>query len=299
MCAAARDAKTDIRPSEGDWPLISIVTPSYNQSAFLERTMRSVLDQGYPQLEYMVVDGGSTDGSVEIIRRFEGRLAWWSSEPDNGQSHAINKGLSKATGEVVGWLNSDDTLAPGALYRIGRVFAACRDVDLVYGNTNLIDADDRALSRNLAIQVAAFTLIRLNRNVWCQPGTMWRRSLHERIGLLDESLHFAMDCDFWIKAALKGKICFMPFHLANLRLHGATKSSTQAGEFIADLCEIDRRYGREYRNSLGRSAFRLLKAFRVVTSPFNLFYAMGIEPHWLFDAWLHWVESGVRVGLKR
>ncbi len=247
----------------------------------------------------MVIDGGSTDGSVEIIRRFEERLAWWSSEPDNGQSDAINKGLSRATGDIVGWLNSDDTLAPGALHMIARAFAARPDADLIYGNTALINSDDRVLSRNVAVQVGPWSLIRLNRNVWCQPGTTWRRTLQDRIGLLDESLHFAMDCDFWIRAALKSKILFMPFHLANLRLHGATKSATQTDRFLADLQEIDRRYGQEYRNCLGRMAFRLMKAVRVVANPFNLLYVFGAASCRLFDAWLRWTVCNVRNGIER
>lgn len=267
-------------------PSITIVTPSYNQAAFLERTLRSVHEQNYPKIEHLVVDGGSTDGSVDIIRRYQDRLAWWVSEKDRGQSHAINKGLTRATGDVVGWLNSDDTLAPGALLRIGRIYAACPDVDLVYGNTCLIDADDRVLRRAVSFQVGRRALIRLNRNIWCQPGTTWRRALQDRIGVLDESLHFAMDGDLWIRAARAGRILFAPFHLGNLRLHGQTKSSTQFDKFARDQQELDRRYGREWRNVWGRAAFRLLKAARIAGDRDNLAFVLGCRRGDRFDTWL-------------
>jgi glycosyltransferase involved in cell wall biosynthesis len=257
-------------------PRISIVTPSYQQSRFIERTLESVHSQGYPHLEHIVIDGGSTDGSVEIIRRYEDRLAFWCSERDKGQSDAINRGLRRATGEVLGWLNSDDTFAPGALHRIGEYYAAHPEVDLLYGHTHVIDAEDRILRRLLAIPTNAQELIRFTRDVWSQPGTTWRRRLQERIGLLDESLHFAMDGDFWIRAALNGTIRFVPQHFANLRFHEQTKSSSALEKFVADHQELDRRYGAMQRDRLSQTLWKLRRWFRIVRNPRSLLYRVGL-----------------------
>lgn len=260
---------------EADLPKITIVTPSFRQARFLERTIRSVLDQGYPKLEYMIFDGGSTDGSADIIRRYESRLARWASEKDNGQSDAINRGLRAATGDVVGWLNSDDTLAPRALWRIAECYARRPDVDLVYGHTCLIDADDRVLRRLVAVPTTLADLVRYNRNVWSQPGTTWRKSLQDRIGLLDESLHFTMDNDYWIRAAGAGKIHCLPYHLANLRVHEGTKTAAQAERFEGEHQLMDRRHGAEQRTGWGRRWFNVRRRMRMLASPATLRYVMG------------------------
>ncbi|NVO00781.1 MAG: glycosyltransferase, partial [Geobacteraceae bacterium] len=126
-------------------PKITIVTPSYNQGRFLEKTILSVLDQGYPNLEYIVIDGGSTDESVEIIKKYADRLTYWVSEPDRGQSHAINKGFERATGEIFGWLNSDDWYHPGALQAVAEAFAANPDVGAVVGAGEMVDEEGKQL----------------------------------------------------------------------------------------------------------------------------------------------------------
>jgi glycosyltransferase involved in cell wall biosynthesis len=250
-------------------PSISIVTPSFQQARFVEKTIRSVINQGYPRLEYLVLDGGSTDGSIDIIREYEDRLDFWSSEADRGQAHAINKGFRQASGELLGWLNSDDTLAPGALLQIGRLFLSHPHVDLVYGHTLLIDDADRVVGRQLAVPTNLRELIYYNRNMWSQPGTFWRRGLYERTGPLDESLHYAMDCDFWIRAASVGIIFCLPHHLANLRIHSGTKSTMKRSQFLEEHKKLDQRYGNEFRTGLRHSWFGIRKRIRVLRRPAN------------------------------
>lgn len=257
---------------------ISAVTPSFRQARFLERTILSVLDQGCTDLEYVVVDGGSDDGSVEIIQRYASRLAWWTSEADHGQSHAINKGLLRATGDIVGWINSDDTLAPGALARIAAVFERHPDVQLVYGNVHLIDAEDRVLRRLVAVPTCFAELQRFNRNLWSQPGTFWRRGLHQRLGYLDESLHCTMDCDWWSRVSRSERIHHLPAHVANLRIYGATKSSTQAERFASEHRLLDQRYGGPETRAWRQRLFALQRLARIARVPANWHYRFGMEP---------------------
>ena len=257
-------------------PKISIVTCSYQQARFLERTIRSVLDQGYPNLEFIVIDGASTDGSVEIIKKYADRLAYWISEPDNGQAGAINKGLKRATGQIVGWLNSDDTLAPGSLMRIGRYFASHPRVDLLYGHVFRIDADDRILRRLGAVQTSAHELINLNRNIFAQPGTTWRRRIHDRIGYLDESLHLTLDADWWIRVARQYRIKCIPYHLANLRVYPETKSLTMESQSAKLQAELDARYGAVPQSKWRVKLFHLRRYARIIRQPRNWLYLCGM-----------------------
>jgi glycosyltransferase involved in cell wall biosynthesis len=190
------------------WPKISIVTPSFNQAGFLERTIRSVLDQNYPNLEYIIVDGGSTDGSLEIIRRYEDRLAWWCSEPDGGQSDALNKGFGRATGEIVGWLNSDDLYCPGALHQVGRYLDCHPEVDALHGSLYIIDGEDRLLdaywSGPFGMAQATYIFhVGLN---FHQQTLFWRRELMGRAGMIDRTLNFSMDRDFIIRLLVHGRL---------------------------------------------------------------------------------------------
>ena len=250
----------------------TLVTPSFNQAVFLERTIRSVLSQDFPNLEYIIVDGGSTDGSVEIIRRYKKQLAWWVSEADHGQAEAINKGLKRATGEIVGWLNSDDTLVPGALHAIAAAYRQYPEADLIYGHTCQIDESDRVIRRLCAVQTDAYDLIHFNRNLFSQPGTTWRRSLHDRIGFLDESLHYALDCDFWIRAAQHGVVRFVPRHLGNLRMYADTKSSRQVAGFEKEHAELDGRYGGRNLPKWLRAGLTIRRRARILTNPATLAY---------------------------
>jgi glycosyltransferase involved in cell wall biosynthesis len=195
-------------------PLISIVTPSYNQARFIEDTLRSVVSQAYPRTEHIVVDGGSTDGSVDIIRRYAPHLRSWVSEPDRGQSHAINKGLAQAQGEILTWLNSDDTYLPGALDEVGRFFAGHPDVDLVYGDYVYTDVDGRPMRRRHVFDTIGYESL-LYHDYLGQPAVFFRRSLFEKVGPLDESLHYCMDWDLFLRMWRVGR----PRHVAIAAAH--------------------------------------------------------------------------------
>jgi len=222
-------------------PKISVVTPSFNQAPFLEETIQSVLSQGYPDLEYIVMDGGSTDGSTEIIRKYVDRLADWKSAKDGGQADAIRTGFARATGEILSWLNSDDTIAPGTLRVVGEFFAVHPAVDLVYGDLNLVDAEGKRL-------YTARPLLRLGILVYenafiPQQAMFWRRSLYERVGGLDPLLCFAMDFDLVVRFLLAGaRVRKLPGILANYRWHPAAKSSTLRDVMGKEIYELIRRH---------------------------------------------------------
>ena len=169
-------------------PLVSIITPSYNQAAFLEQTMHSVLEQDYPNIEYLVADGGSDDGSVEIIKRYADRLAWWVSEKDHGQAEAINKGFSRARGEYIAWVNSDDFYLPGAISAAVKEFQQHPEVGLVFGDVKVVDKDEKILNH---LHYGNWGLAELMTfHIIGQPAVFLRRSVLEKAGFLDESYHF-------------------------------------------------------------------------------------------------------------
>jgi glycosyltransferase involved in cell wall biosynthesis len=204
-------------------PLVSIVTPSYNQAPFLEETIRSVLDQDYPDLEYIIVDGGSTDGSLEIINRYTDRLAWWVSEPDRGQTDAINKGFQQAHGDILAWLNSDDTYLPQALSRAVSYLQAQPDIAMVYGDANLIDESGNVIGKFPARQTNYRRLRRGYVHI-PQQAAFFRADLWRKVGPLDPSFYFAMDYDLWVRLARIAPLQHVPESWANFRLHEAGKS---------------------------------------------------------------------------
>lgn len=203
--------------------LVSIVTPSYNQARFLEETMRSVLEQDYPHIEYIVVDGGSTDGSREIIEKYANRLAWWVSEKDRGQTDAINKGFARARGEVLAWLNSDDTYRPGAIREAVEFLRANPQVGLVYGDANYIDEHGRVIGRFPAAQTD-YRRLRQGYVHIPQQSAFFRGDLWRKVGPLDDSFYFAMDYDLWVRLAHEAPIVYLPRVWANFRLHSDAKT---------------------------------------------------------------------------
>ena len=206
-----------------DWPKISVITPSYNQAKYLERTIRSVLEQNYPNLEYIVVDGGSTDGSVEIIKAYAHRLAYWVSERDSGQTSAINTGLRRATGEWVGWQNSDDIYYPDALFAVARTAGMEPSADIIIGNIMLIDSDDRPI-RDVCYVRPSYQSMIAEGMVLANQAAFWRRGLHADIGWLDESLRYSFDYDWFIRLLKGHGAVHINRILGGFRLHEEAKT---------------------------------------------------------------------------
>ncbi len=240
--------------------LVSIITPSFNQASYLEQTLRSVLDQDYPHIEYIVIDGASTDGSVEVIRKYaESRgvvstpndlenshnrgertlplLAYWISEKDSGQAEAINKGLARATGEIVAWLNSDDYYLPGAISAAVKAFEGNPDAVMVYGDLLAVDENGQTINTLKYKQLSLEDLLCFQ--IIGQPSVFFRREVYEKIGGLDTTFHFLLDHHFWIRIAQYGRILHIPRTWSAARYHAEAKNRAKASQF-------------------GREAFRIL-----------------------------------------
>ncbi|MGW8250222.1 MAG: glycosyltransferase family 2 protein [Anaerolineales bacterium] len=216
--------------------LVSIITPSFNQAAFLEATIRSVLDQDYSELEYILVDGGSTDGSLDIIHRYRDKFAWWVSEPDKGQAEAINKGLSRARGDIVAWLNSDDLYLPGAVSQAVSALQSDPRLAFVYGNAVTVDAEENNLSD---LQFAPYELMDLMAfRIICQPSVFMRRSVLERAGPLDTSYRYLLDHQLWIRLACLAPFQHIPASLSVARQHPGAKNVAQAAGFGQEAFRI-------------------------------------------------------------
>jgi glycosyltransferase involved in cell wall biosynthesis len=205
-------------------PLVSIITPSFNQARYLEATIKSVLGQDYPRIEYIIVDGGSTDGSVDVIQKYAGRLAWWVSEQDKGQTDAINKGFNIATGEIFAWINSDDTYIPGAVSQAVKYLVENPEVGSVYADCNFIDEDDRIIGKFNAAQ----TNLRRLREGYVhipQQTVFFRATYWKELGPLDPSFYFAMDYDLWTRIAAHAPFKYLAGQTwANFRLHTSGKT---------------------------------------------------------------------------
>jgi len=234
------------------WPRISIVTPSYNQGQFLEETIRSVLLQGYPNLEYIIMDGGSTDGSVEIIKKYQPWLSYWVSEKDKGQVDAIYRGFERASGEIIGWLNSDDLYLPGALARFGESFAAHPQTDILVGGMLLINAagdtirSTRGYPRYYPPVSETFLKV-LFHGMYNQPASLWRRRAFFDVGGFDRSLRFAFDYDMMLRLSRRCHCRALRFPVACFRLHDKSKTCT-----IMTVCEQE---GQMLRDRHGQMLF--------------------------------------------
>ncbi len=224
------------------WPRVSIVTPSYNQGKFIEETIRSVLLQGYPNLEYIIIDGGSTDQTVELIKRYEPWLACWVSEPDRGQSHAINKGFRRASGDIIAYLNSDDMYLSGTLREIVQFLAVHEDINIVYGDCRVINEESRAISVSRSRKFDLF--VELCRNFVQQPTVFMRRRLLDLVGYLDEELHYAMDLDYWFRAAMKVTFSYLPVELAAFRITEFSKTGKGQIHFATERQRVLDRFFR-------------------------------------------------------
>jgi glycosyltransferase involved in cell wall biosynthesis len=204
--------------------LVSIVTPSYNQGKFLAETMRSVLEQDYPCIEYIVIDGGSTDNTVNVIKSFEKRLAYWVSEKDRGQTDAINKGFNRAKGQILAYINSDDTYNPGAVGAAVKYLNDHPEVGVVYSDLNFIDEESRVIGKLPAAQTDLRKLRRGYVHV-PQPATFFRAEYWQQIGPLDPTFFFAMDYDLWVRLAAVSRLQYLPGPVwANFRMHADAKT---------------------------------------------------------------------------
>ena len=215
--------------SELDMTLVSIITPSYNQAPYLEQTIQSVIGQEYPGIEYLVIDGGSTDNSVEIIQRHAGRLAYWVSEKDRGQAEAINKGLARAKGEILAWLNSDDYYLPHTISAAVKCFENNPDVVMVYGDMLAVDEKGQTLNLLKYKQLSLEDLLCFQ--IIGQPSVFFRRSALEKTGQLDTTFHFMLDHHLWIRLAQQGRILHVPQIWSAARYHAAAKNRARAAEF--------------------------------------------------------------------
>lgn len=214
-------------PDGSPWPKISVVTPSYNQGQFIEETIRSVLLQGYPNLEYIVMDGGSTDGSVKIIKKYEPWLSYWVSEPDRGQSHAINKGINRAAGEILFWLNSDDLCLPGAFFKAAESFSQYPNQKLVIGQAQIINQYGEVIGE-LRSQFTTWEELATNpRNSIRQISTFFSRDLFEELGFLDETLHIAMDTELLVRFTQFHEPLILNDYLTAYRSHPEAKTFSQ------------------------------------------------------------------------
>jgi glycosyltransferase involved in cell wall biosynthesis len=223
-------------------PLVSIVTPSLDQARFLAAAMQSVLMQDYPRLEYIVVDGGSHDGSLEIIKRYAPRLAWWVSEKDQGQTDAINKGMSHAAGSILAWLNSDDVYSAGAVSAAVRAFADHPDAGLVYGDANYINEAGEVIGHFPAAQTD-YRRLRQGYVHIPQQAAFFRADLWRTLGPLDPSYFFAMDYDLWVRIAKSAPIRYVPQSWANFRLHTAGKTIAADDRCWPEMLRVHYREG--------------------------------------------------------
>jgi glycosyltransferase involved in cell wall biosynthesis len=222
--------------------LVSIVTPSYNQAAFLEATIQSVLNQQGVEIEYIIMDGGSTDGSVEIIKRYSDYLADWVSEKDAGQTSALNRGFAKAHGELLAWLNSDDTYQPGAVLEAVNFMQAHPEVGLVYGDCNFIDETGQTIGKFPAAQTN-FKLLMQGYVHVPQQAAFFRADLWRKVAPLDESLYFAMDYDLWVRLARLAPLVYFPRLWANFRLHMGGKTVISDDRCWPEMLKVHRREG--------------------------------------------------------
>jgi glycosyltransferase involved in cell wall biosynthesis len=222
-----------------NYPKISIVTPSFNQGKYLEETILSVINQNYPNLEYIIIDGGSTDNSVEIIKKYEKYLTYWVSEKDKGQSHAINKGLKKCTGEIFNWINSDDYLESGSLYIIGNAFRTKPNLRCFVGELNIVSGDKKIIDSkktDFSTFDSCFITTRIK-----QPSTFYSTSVIRKLNGVNENLHYCMDLDLWYRYILNFGIENIEVSnaiISNFRIHENSKSNCYIKELMNDKASI-------------------------------------------------------------
>jgi glycosyltransferase involved in cell wall biosynthesis len=222
-------------------PKITVVTCSFNQGKFLEECILSVINQGYPNLEYIIMDGGSTDNSVDIIRKYEEHLTYWISEPDKGQSDALANGFARATGDVLCWLCSDDLLEPGCLSEVGSMFAIDPTLEVVYGDTLFIDASGAVTRKYRTLPFHRWLLLN-TANYIPQPSTFWTRKLYEKVGGLDRTIQVSMDPELWLRFSEVSRLRHVRRYWSRMRFYPEIKSLARKPENRALLRQLETRY---------------------------------------------------------
>ncbi len=231
-------------------PLVSIVTPSFNQAAYLEAAMNSAFEQNYSNIEYLVIDGGSTDGSLDLIKKHSARLAKWVSEPDRGQTDAINKGFASATGKYMSWLNADDRLLSGAVGEAVEFLEAYPEVGMVYGDADYIDSKGRIVGHFPAAQTDYSALRRGYVHI-PQQTAFWRRDLWEQVAPLDPGFVFAMDYDLWVRLAKISPLKYLPRTWAQFRLHDESKTLQNDQRAWDEMLKVHFREGGSWFSIIG------------------------------------------------
>ena len=255
-----------------NYPKITLVTCSYNQGQFLEETIQSVLAQEYPNLEYIVIDGGSTDDSVAIIQRYEKHLAYWISEADRGQSDALCKGFDRGTGEIFGWLCSDDLLEPGALLEVGRLFSKREDLDVVFGDTIFIDAKGDVTRHYRTLPFRRWLLLNTS-NYIPQPSTFWRAKIYRQAGGLDISRHVSMDPEMFLRFSEFTHLHHVRRYWSRMRLYPEAKSLRLKKENRIE----HRRWERKY---LGERTEVVRLVSRAIAKLLRISYKLCLGCYW-------------------
>ncbi len=239
-------------------PLISIITPSFNQGIYLEETIHSIISQNYPALEYIVIDGGSTDNSKDIIKKYEKQITYSVSEKDKGQSDAINKGFRKATGEIIAWLNSDDVYFPDTIQTVAHIFLNNPELDLIYGDVEQF----YETGKTEYYKVNDFEpLDFLSRVSIHQPSVFWRRKVLEEVGLLDENLHYLMDYDLWMRIFFNYKTFKIDKLLSRFRIHSKSKTNNKAPGLYLDYRKVFSRFINSYPYNQNIEILKILRIY--------------------------------------
>jgi glycosyltransferase involved in cell wall biosynthesis len=259
-------------------PLFSIVVPSFNQADFLEQTISSILDQAYPRLELIIVDGGSTDHSVDIIRKYSDHLKWWVSEPDSGQAEAINKGMRRASGEILAWLNSDDMLMPGCLFRVARFFAGHPRIDVVYGHRVLIN--EAGLDVGRWILPAHDNLILSYADYIPQETMFWRKRIWDASGgSVDEGFQFALDWELIVRFLNAGARFYrIPAFLGQFRIHSRQKTNAEIADTgFREMERVRAQYLERFSSKWAKAG---MEHVRLLNLAFYMFKAKMTELAW-------------------
>ncbi len=233
------------------YPKITVITPSFNQGEFIEETIKSVLGQNYPNLEYIIMDGGSTDDTLKILKKYQDKIKWFS-EKDKGQTDAINKGLKIATGDILCYLNSDDCFTENSLFEVARFFDKSPDAFVVTGDCIIVDEKGQEINKAIRIYKKIYQFLPFSSyllrivNFINQPSTFWRKEVFKRVGFFDEKLRYNMDYEYWLRILQAGfKFYYLNKPLSFFRIHSLSKGGTQfKNQFTEDLQVIEKYFGK-------------------------------------------------------